>query len=79
MFFEPDGWLHCKGIGYIIVSPEDMMKFKDIKLLLKLSNLLMVRHHTGITRVRFPHDLVGDKLRVTTDIKLLDPKLGGDA
>jgi hypothetical protein len=29
--------------------------------------------------VRLPDDLVDDELRVTTDVKPLDPKLDGDA
>jgi hypothetical protein len=55
------------------------MKFKAIEFLLKLSYLLAVGHHAGVMAVRFPHDMVDDELRVTTDIKSLDPELDGDA
>jgi hypothetical protein len=68
-----------KGIVHFIVSLEDMTKFKAIELLLMFSNLLTVCLHVGVMTVRLPHDLVDDELRVTTDVKPLDPKLDGDA
>jgi hypothetical protein len=55
------------------------MKFKAIELLLVLSHLLSVCCHVGVTTVRLPHDLVDDELRVTTNVKPLDPELGGNA
>jgi hypothetical protein len=36
---EPD-----KGVGCFVASPEDMMKFETIELLLELSNLLSITH-----------------------------------
>jgi hypothetical protein len=62
-----------------IVMSEDMMKFKTIELLLMLSYLLAISCHVGITSVQFPHDLVDNELRFTTDVKPLDPKNGSDA
>jgi hypothetical protein len=56
-----------------------MTKFKAIELLFMLSNLLTVCCHVGVMIVRLPDDLVDDELRVTTDVKPLDPKLDGDA
>jgi hypothetical protein len=59
-----------------LLSPaEDMMKFKTIKLLLKLSYLITVCRHEGVLAVQLPDDLVDDKLKVTTDVKLLDLEL----
>jgi hypothetical protein len=33
----------------------------------------------GVATISLPHDLVDDELRVTTDVKLLNNELGGDA
>jgi hypothetical protein len=55
------------------------MKFKTIKLFLELSVFLSVCHHAGVAVVRLPHDLVDDELRVTADVKSLDPELNSDA
>jgi hypothetical protein len=52
-----------------------MMKFKTIKLLLKLSYLMTVCRHEGVLAVQLPDDLVDDKLKVTADVKLLDLEL----
>jgi hypothetical protein len=52
-----------------------MMKFKIIELLLKLSYLLAVCHHAGITVIRFLQDLVDDKLGIVVDVKSLDHEL----
>jgi hypothetical protein len=67
-----------EGISCLIVAPEDMMKFKSIELLFKLSYLLMVCCHAGVMTIRLPHDLVDDELGVATDVKPLDPELDGD-
>jgi hypothetical protein len=32
----------------------------------------------GVTIIRLPYDLVDDEIRVTMDVKPLDPELGGD-
>jgi hypothetical protein len=50
------GWLVAKprpgeGVGRLIVSPEDMLKFKTIELLLKLCNLLSVCRHERVVTV----------------------------
>jgi hypothetical protein len=55
-----------------------VIKYKAIEFLLKLSDLLSVCHHAGITAIRLPHDLVDDELRIVMDVKPLDPELGGD-
>jgi hypothetical protein len=68
-----------KGVDCFIVPPEDMMKFETIELLLKLSNLLSVCRHAGVTTIQLPHDLVDNELRATLDVKPLDPKLGSKA
>jgi hypothetical protein len=56
-----------------------MMKFETIKLLLKLSYLLEVCRHAGVAVIWLPHDLVNDELRVTVDVKPIDPELSEDA
>jgi hypothetical protein len=68
-----------EGVGCFIVLSEDTMKFETIKLHLKISYILIVCCHAGDMAVQLPHDLVDDELRVTVDVKLLDPELGSDA
>jgi hypothetical protein len=41
----------CEGVSHLVVTPEDMMKFKTIEVLLKLSYLLVVCHHAGIMTI----------------------------
>jgi hypothetical protein len=41
----------CEGVSRLIVASKDMMRFKTIKLLLKLSHLLAVCHHVRIMAV----------------------------
>jgi hypothetical protein len=67
-----------EGVGCFIVSREDIMKFETIELLPEIYDLLSVCHYEGVTVVRHPHDLVDDKLRVTTDVKPLNPELGSN-
>jgi hypothetical protein len=50
------GWITARpesgeGVVCFVVSPEDMMKFESIKLLLQLSNLLLVCHDIGVMTV----------------------------
>jgi hypothetical protein len=54
------------------------VKLETVKLFFQLSYLLPVRGHVGVTAVQLSHDLIDDKFRVSTNIKLLNPKLGGD-
>jgi hypothetical protein len=68
-----------QGVSLLIVTTEDMMKFKVNELHLELSYLLTVCHHAGVTTIRLPCVLVDDDLRVTTNVKRLDPKLDSDA
>jgi hypothetical protein len=55
-----------------------MMKLKTVELLLQPPNLLSVCCHAGVIAVRLSHELVDDELRVTVDVKSLDPELNGD-
>jgi hypothetical protein len=55
-----------------------MMKLETIELLLQLPNLLSVCHNVGVTAVRLPHDFVYNELRVTMNVKPLNPELSGD-
>jgi hypothetical protein len=78
------GWLAARsesseGIGCLVVSSEDMMKLKTIEFLLQRSHLLSVSRHAGITTVRLSHYLIDDELRVSSNIKLLNPEFGSDA
>jgi hypothetical protein len=67
-----------EGVSYLIVSLEDMLELKVVKFLLQLPNLLLVCSHLGVMTVPLSHDLVDDELRVSTDVKPLNPKFGGD-
>jgi hypothetical protein len=67
-----------RGISCLIVSLEDMVELETIKLLLQLPNLLPVSSHAGVAVVQLSHDLVDDELRVTADVKPMNPKLDGD-
>jgi hypothetical protein len=69
----------AEGVGWLIVPPEDMMKFETIELLLKLSNLMLVCCHKRVVTTRLPHDLVDDDLRVTADVKPQDLELSCEA
>jgi hypothetical protein len=72
--FEPG-----EGISYLVVSLEDMMEPKTIELLFQLPNLWPVCHHVGVMEVQLPHDMVDDELRVTRNVKPLNPEHGGNA
>jgi hypothetical protein len=63
-----------EGICYFVISLEDKVELEIIELL-QLPNVLPVCRHVGVMTVRLPHDLVDDELKVTADIKLLNPKL----
>jgi hypothetical protein len=56
-----------------------MVELEAIKFLLQLPNLLPVCGHAGVRIVRLSHDLIDDKLRVSVDVKPLNPKFGSDA
>jgi hypothetical protein len=68
-----------EGVGHFIVSSKDMMELKTVELFLQPPNLHSICHHARVAVVRLFHDLVDDELRVTTDVKPLNPKLDGDA
>jgi hypothetical protein len=55
-----------------------MMKLETIELLLQFLNPMSVCRHEGVMAVRLPHDMVDNELRVTVDVKPLNPELGGD-
>jgi hypothetical protein len=56
-----------------------MVELKTVEFSLQLSYLLPVRSQARVMTVQLPHDLFDDELRVSTDIKPLNPKLGSDA
>jgi hypothetical protein len=55
------------------------MELETVELFLQPSNLLSICCYVGVVAVRLSHDLVEDELRVTMDVKPLNPELGGDA
>jgi hypothetical protein len=68
-----------EDLGHLVVSSEDMVRLKPIKFLLQLPNLLSECSHARVTTVRLSHNLIDDELRVSTDVKPLNPKFNGDA
>jgi triacylglycerol esterase/lipase EstA (alpha/beta hydrolase family) len=68
-----------EGIGCLVVLSEDMMKLETIEFFLQPPYLLPVCHDAGVVIVRLSHYLVDDELRVSADVKLRNPKFGGDA
>jgi hypothetical protein len=55
-----------------------VVKLETVKFFFPLSYLLPVCGHVGVTTVQLSHNLIDDKFRVSTNIKLLNPKPGGD-
>jgi hypothetical protein len=55
------------------------MDLKAVKFLLQLPNLLPICSHAGVTIVRVYHDLIDDNLRVSMDVKTLNPKFINNA
>jgi hypothetical protein len=51
----------------------DVVELEAMKLVFKVSYLLTVGLHLGITAARALHDLVDYELRVTSKIKVSDP------
>jgi hypothetical protein len=68
-----------EGVGRLVVLSKNMLELKAIDLLLQLSNLLPVCSHTGVAIVQLSRNLIDDELRVSADVKPLNPKFGGDA
>jgi hypothetical protein len=56
-----------------------MVELEAIKFLLQFPNILPVCGHKGVMIVRLSHDLIDDKLRVSVDVKSLNPMFSGDA
>jgi hypothetical protein len=56
-----------------------MVELKTIKFLLQPSYLLPVGCHAGVVTIRLSHYLIDDELKVSADVKPLNPKFGGDA
>jgi hypothetical protein len=80
----PGGWLTARpersgGVGYLIFSTDDMVELDDIKFVFQLSYLLLVCNHVGVITVQLSHDMIDDELRVSVDLKPLNPMFGGNA
>jgi hypothetical protein len=78
------GWFAARpkmseGIGYLVVSLEDMMKLETVEFFLSPPYLLPVCRHVGVTTLRLSHYLIHDELIVSVDVKPLNLKFSGDA
>jgi hypothetical protein len=60
------------------MSSEDMVELETIEFLLQPPYLLPVCHHMGVVIARLSNYLIDNKLRVSMDVKPLNPKFGGD-
>jgi hypothetical protein len=56
-----------------------MVELETVKFLLQPSYLLPVCRHEGVATDRLSHYLIDDELRVSMDVKPLNPKFGDDA
>jgi hypothetical protein len=54
------------------------MELKAIELFLQHPNLLSICRHVGVATVQLSHHLVDDEIRVTVDVKSLNPEFGSD-
>jgi hypothetical protein len=68
-----------EGVSRFVITSEDMMEFKTIKLFLQPPNLQSICLYAGVAVVWLSIDLVDDDLRVAMYVKSLDAELGGDA
>jgi hypothetical protein len=70
----------CPPRGYfsqlirsLFVPSSDMVEFKPIELVFQAPNFVAVGIHLRVAAVGVLHDLVDDKLRVTTSVKAPNP------
>jgi hypothetical protein len=56
-----------------------VVELEAVKLVLQLADFFAVHSHLGVVVALLLHNLVDDKLRVTPDVKPLDPQLNGNA
>jgi hypothetical protein len=66
------------GISCFVVSSEDMMKLKTVECFLWLPHLQPVCRHAGVMTARLSNYLIGDELRVSMNIKPLNPEFSSD-
>jgi hypothetical protein len=57
----------------------DVVKFEAVELVLQPMDLLAICNHLGAEAAQLFHDLINDKLRVTSYLKSSDAQLDGDA
>jgi hypothetical protein len=67
------------GVSCLIVPPKDMVELETIEFLFRAPYLLSVCRHARVATTRLSHHMIDDELRVTMDVKPLNPKFGGDA
>jgi hypothetical protein len=60
-------------IGGLIISACNVVELEAVKLVFKVSYLLTVGLHLGITAARALHDLVDHELRVLSNVEVSDP------
>jgi hypothetical protein len=63
----------CEFIGGLIIPACDVVELEAVKLVFKVSYLLMVGLHLRIMATQALHDLVDYELRVTSNIEVSDP------
>jgi hypothetical protein len=68
----------CELVRCLVRPSGNMVELEAIKLIFQEADRLAVCRHLRFVIARLFHDLVYDQLRVTSDIELSDPKLGGD-
>jgi hypothetical protein len=60
-------------IGGLIIPACNVVELEAMEFVIKAPYLLTVGLHLGITAARALHDLVDHELRVTSNVKVLDP------
>jgi hypothetical protein len=56
-----------------------MVELKTFKFLLQHLYLLPICCFSGVVTARLPHYLIDDGLRISVDVKPVNPKFGSDA
>jgi hypothetical protein len=60
-------------IRSLVVPPSNMVEFQLVELILQVPNFVAIGLHFLIAAVGVLHDLVNDKLRVTTSVEAPNP------
>jgi hypothetical protein len=60
-------------IHSLVVPSSDMVELQPVELVFQAPNFVVVGLHLSVATVGFLHDLVNDKLRVTTSVEAPNP------